>query len=353
MRLDGISHSIDVTRWLDAAFDGISHAVLRYALPMKNRSAAIACSLITAAVGFVPPLLAQQPATPPAAANPLIREGATVKLTDHVWAIPDFNVGLVPNVGIVVGSRAALVVDTGLGPRNGEAIVRELKKLAPGREVYVVTTHYHPEHSLGAGAFTGAKLLMTRVQQQDMTELGKQIQDTFAKRSALTAELLNGVSYPTPDILFDREYRVDLGGVHARLMWRGPAMLHTRGDTMIFVEEDRVLFTGDVVMSQRFLAAQPTSSISAWLTTLDELAGLKPARVVPSHGSIGDATLIARDRAFLQAVQARVSELKRNGKSVDDAVAAVAAEIAPGYPEWGNPSGAAAATRAAYAEAKP
>jgi glyoxylase-like metal-dependent hydrolase (beta-lactamase superfamily II) len=217
--------------------------------------------------------------------------------------------------------------------------------------VYVVTTHYHPEHSLGAAAFKGAKLVMTRMQQQDMTELGKQIQDTFASRSALNAELLNGVAYPTPDVLFDRDYRLDLGGVHARLMWRGPAAMHTRGDTMIFVEEDRVLFTGDVVMSQRFLAAQNTSSIKTWLTTLDELAALKPLSVVPSHGKIGDATLIARDRAFLQAVQTRVSELKRAGQSIDDAAAAVIAEIAPGYPEWGNPANAGAAARAAYNEA--
>jgi glyoxylase-like metal-dependent hydrolase (beta-lactamase superfamily II) len=295
----------------------------------------------------------QPPAATAAPPNPpLIREGATVKLTDHVWAIPDFNVGLVPNVGIVIGSKATLVVDTGLGPRNGEAIVREMKKLSANTDVYVVTTHYHPEHSLGASAFKGAKLLMTRMQQQDMTELGKQIQDTFAKRSTLTAELLNGVAYPTPDILFDRDYRLDLGGVHVRLMWRGPAAMHSRGDTMIFVEEDRVLFTGDVVMSQRFLAAQNTSSVTTWLATLDELAALKPARVVPSHGSIGDATLIARDRAFLQAVQSRVSELKRAGKSIDEAVAAVVAEIAPSYPEWGNPSGAAAVARAAYAEAR-
>ena len=296
----------------------------------------------------------QQPSTgrgaPPPA--PLVRENATVKLTDHVWAIPDFNVGLVPNVGIIVGSKSTLVVDTGLGPRNGDAIVREMKKVSANADVDVVTTHYHPEHSLGAAAFKGAKLLMTRLQQQDMTELGKQIQDTFAGRSPLTAELLNGVPYPTPDILFDRDYRLDLGGVHARLLWRGPAAMHTRGDTMIFVEEDRVLFTGDVVMSQRFLAAQNTSSITAWLSTLDELAALKPAKVVPSHGSIGDATLIARDRAFLQTVQERVGELKRAGKSSDEAAAAVVADIAPSYPEWGNPSGAAAVARAAYAEAR-
>jgi glyoxylase-like metal-dependent hydrolase (beta-lactamase superfamily II) len=297
-------------------------------------------------------LWAQQAPTTQGPTPPLIRENATIKLTDHVWAIPDFNVGLVPNVGIIVGNKATLVVDTGLGPRNGEAIVREMKKVSTNADVYVVLTHYHPEHSLGAAAFKGAKLVMTRIQQQDMTELGKQIQDTFASRSALTAELLNGVAYPMPDIVFDREYRLDLGGVHARFIWRGPSAMHTRGDTMIFVEEDRVLFTGDVVMSQRFLAAQSTSSIMTWLSTLDELASLKPAKVVPSHGSIGDAMLIARDRAFLQAVQARVGELKRAGKSMDEAVAAVAADIAPNYPEWGNPSGAAAVTRAAYAEAR-
>jgi glyoxylase-like metal-dependent hydrolase (beta-lactamase superfamily II) len=288
-------------------------------------------------------------ATPP---PPLIRENATVKLTDHVWAIPDFNVGLVPNVGIVVGSKATLVVDTGLGPRNGEAIVREMKKVSQNADVYVVTTHYHPEHSLGAGAFTGAKLVMTRVQQHEMTEVGKAIQDTFASRSAINKELLSGVPYPTPDILFDREHRIDLGGVHVRLLWRGPAAMHTRGDTMIFVEEDRVLFTGDVVMSQRFLAAQNTSSLKTWVSVLDELTALKPLHVVPSHGKLGDVTLIARDRAFIEAVQMRVGALKREGKSIDDAVAAVVAEIAPQYPEFGNPANAGAVARAAYAEAQ-
>jgi len=268
-----------------------------------------------------------------------------------VWAIPDFSVGLVPNVGIVIGNRAILVVDTGLGPRNGETIVRELRKLSPLPEVFLATTHYHPEHSLGASAFKGAKIVMTREQQKEMGELGKSIQDTFASRSAINAELLNGVPYPSPDILFDREYRLDLGGVHARLMWRGPEAMHTRGDTMIFIEEDRVLFTGDVVMSQRFLAAQNTSSITTWLTTLDELAALKPVRVVPSHGSIGDQAMILRDQSFLKAVQARAAELKRAGKSMDDTAAAIVAEIAPGYPEWGNPSGAAVIARAAYREA--
>ena len=152
-----------------------------------SRLAVLAGSFVAAVLGLASlgaitaPVQPSVPASPP---PPLVRENATVKLTEHVWAIPDFNVGLVPNVGIVVGSKATLVIDTGMGTRNGETIVREMKKVSKNADVYLVTTHYHPEHSLGAAAFTGVKLVMTRMQQQDMTELGKPIQDTFASRSA-------------------------------------------------------------------------------------------------------------------------------------------------------------------------
>jgi glyoxylase-like metal-dependent hydrolase (beta-lactamase superfamily II) len=288
---------------------------------------------------------AQQPAPP------LVRENATVKLGDHVWAIPDFNRGAVPNVGIVVGSRATLVVDTGLGPKNGETIVREMKKVSSNRETYVVTTHFHPEHSLGASAFKGAKVVMPRAQQQEMQELGSGMKDLFAGRSPAMAELLAGVQYPAADILFDTEHQLDLGGVHVRLFAKATP-LHTRGDTLIWVQDDRVLFSGDIVMSRRFLAASPQASISRWLSTLEELAALKPLRVVPAHGDIGDAGLIDRDRQYLQSLQARAGELKKQGKTVDEVAKAVAEEIAPRYPEWGDPNGSAATARAAFAEAR-
>jgi hypothetical protein len=112
--------------------------------------AVIACLLVLMATARAQP-------SPAPAPPPLVREGATVRLTEDVWVIPDFNAGLVPNVGIVVGTRATLVVDTGLGPRNGEAIVREMRKVSTHTDVYVVTTHYHPEHSLGMGAFKGGR----------------------------------------------------------------------------------------------------------------------------------------------------------------------------------------------------
>jgi glyoxylase-like metal-dependent hydrolase (beta-lactamase superfamily II) len=284
-------------------------------------------------------------------APPLIKEGLTVKVSSHVYAIPDGNVGLVPNVGIIVGTRATMVVDTGLGPRNGQAVLREVAKVSTHAELYVATTHYHPEHSLGGAAFPAtAKFSRPRVQQDEMLELGKGIQNTFSGFSPVHKELLQDVEYPRADILFDREHRIDLGGVHVRLFTRGP--MHTRGDTLIVVEEDRVLFSGDVVMNRAFLAASPTSSIKLWLTTLDELEALHPVVVVPSHGGISDSALIGKDRDYLKAVQTRVVELKGQGKSADETAEIVTKEIQARFADWTAPARINPASRAAYAEAR-
>src|SRR5262245_14648145 len=92
----------------------------------------------------------QQAAQPPL---PLIREGATVKVSEHVYVIPDGNVGAVPNVGIIVGSKATLVIDTGLGPRNGQTVLREVQKVSKNADLYVMATHFHAEHILGESVF--------------------------------------------------------------------------------------------------------------------------------------------------------------------------------------------------------
>src|SRR5258707_13107976 len=89
----------------------------------------------------------------------------TVKISDHVWAIMGW-----PNIAIIVGNRATLVVDTGLGPRNGATIARVTAKLAPGNQkLFLTTTHFHPEHAGGDGGFPiGTVLVRNAVQQREM-----------------------------------------------------------------------------------------------------------------------------------------------------------------------------------------
>jgi glyoxylase-like metal-dependent hydrolase (beta-lactamase superfamily II) len=302
-------------------------------------------SFIPTALVAAAALFFQQPTQPPL---PLIRENATVKVSPHVYVIPDGNVGAVPNVGIVVGTNAVLVIDTGLGPRNGQTVLREVQKLSKNANIYIVSTHFHAEHALGESVFpASAKVIRARAQQQDIEEFG--VQPNFAARSPAMAELVKDAQFRRADEFFDSEKTLDLGGVRAQLRWYGGT--HTNGDTLIFIEGDNVLFAGDVIMNRRFLGFNSTrSSVQAWLTSLDKIAPFRPTQIVPSHGEMGDGSLIEKNRTYLLALQTRAAELKREGKTVDQASDAIVAEFKSKYPDWTGNAGAAA--RIAYAEAK-
>lgn len=291
------------------------------------------------------PALPQAAPRPPR--DPLVRAGATQALSEHVFVIPDESTPLVPNVGIVVGREAALVIDTGLGERNGRTVLAEARRVAPGRRLYLASTHFHPEHDLGAQAFPReARMIRSADQERDIAESGLQLAQVFASRSPVNAELLKGAAFRPADIRFDREHRLDLGGASVRILAMGPN--HTRGDTAFFVEPDGVLFSGDVVMRGLPAFSSPASSLGHWLESLDRLEALGPRLIVPSHGPTGDAGLIGRYRTYLTAIRDRAADLKRQGRTVDEAIPAVTAALGGDTPDAGRIAGA---VRAAYAEA--
>lgn len=304
--------------------------------------AAVLCLAAVAVFG-------QQKGAP--AKPPLVREGATVKVSEHVWVIPDDHVPMVPNVGIIVGKKAILVIDTGLGPKNAQTILREVDKVAKRPEMYLVTTHFHPEHAGGGSAFpTNTKFILSRIQQQDLDELGMGMMETFSKISPVHAELLKDVKFRKADVVFDREYTIHLGGVDVNLYSYGST--HTRGDTLAFVKQDRVLFAGDIVMNHTFMAFGKFSSVSAWIDVLNKIDRLKAVKIVPSHGSMGDGSLAGQQRGVLQALQARVRELKGQGKTAEEAVPLITTEFQAKYPDWTTPARLAPAVRTAYEESK-
>jgi glyoxylase-like metal-dependent hydrolase (beta-lactamase superfamily II) len=277
---------------------------------------------------------------------PLIRENVTEKISEHVYLIPDNNVGMVPNVGIVVGTRATFVVDTGMGARNGETIVREMQKVSKTPELYLASTHIHPEHDLGAGGFPPhTKMIRSKAQVEEIASSGLAQAERFASFSPLNAELLKGAEFRKADITYDQEHIVDLGGVRVRVMAMG--YNHTRGDQAFFVEPDGILFSGDVAMSALPNIGQARSA--TWLASMDRFEKLRPKRVVPSHGRVGEGLeFMTTYRNFIRDVQAGVAAQKKQGKSVDEAVTAVTAELQGEYPTAGQRLGGA--IRAIYGE---
>jgi cyclase len=161
--------------------------------------------------------------------------------------------------------------------------------------------------------------------------------NTFASRSPVIAGVLEGfTAFRAPTELFERERVLDLGGVRVRIIRLGPG--HTRGDTVAFVEGDRVLFSGDLAMKDLFPAfATPQSSGRTWLTSLDEMDKLKAKVVIGAHYPVGDASMISDYRNYFRALQARVVELKKAGKSSDDIAVELRSEFAKKYPDWAQP----------------
>ena len=312
---------------------------------MKQASAAGVIAMT--ALAWVAVAAAQQP--PRNIPDPIVKENVTVKISGHTYLIPDGNVVLVPNIGIVVGDSATLVVDTGMGPRNGAAVMREVAKVSKNTKLYLVTTHYHAEHVAGIAAFpSGTTFVISRQQQKDLEELGPDVTARFAGFSPGIAEMLKDAPVRKADVLFDREHVIDLGGVRVKLLALGST--HTPGDTMVFVEQDRVLFAGDVVMNKVPVAFSQTSSVGVWVNVLKELEPLRPIVIVPAHGPVGDGSLIAQQRAVFETLQKRVGELKTQGKTANEAATTLTAEFQSQHPDWTAANRIGGMVRSLYAE---
>lgn len=275
----------------------------------------------------------------------MLPENSLTRVSEHVYAIVGF-----PNIAIVVGNRATLVVDTGLGARNGAIVVKQAEKLAKAPALYLTTTHFHPEHAMGEQAFPPRTVIIRpAVQQDELNQHATELLNLFRGISAQSRELLQDVKMRPPDIVFNKELKLDLGGVTARLMWLGPA--HTEGDEIIFVEPDSALIPGDIVQD-KIVPNIPSAdaSVKNWIAILDKLEPLHPRYIVPDHGKLGDGSLIAQERAFIVDIQDRSLELKREGKSATEAAAIVTAEFKKKYPDWTTMGPVANVVKRVYAE---
>ena len=159
----------------------------------------------------------------------------------------------------------------------------------------------------------------------------------FSQRSPLNKELLAGVVLRSPDVIFDQEAKIDLGGVTARLLWFGGA--HTKGDELTFVEPDRTLISGDVVQNQTMPnifgdGGTPTS----WLAVLDKVSRAqrrtclaRPQRSRRWFDGGGGMNLIS-------GIRTRALALKRQGISADEAGKQISTDLSRSIPTGPTPT---------------
>ncbi len=289
------------------------------------RSAVAACALsLTLWVGTA------------VAVVPMVPAGKTVQIADGVYVIPDQRVSLVPNVGIIVGAAGVLVVDTGMGPANAEIVLAEVRKITDKPIRYLVSTHFHPEHNFGAQAFPDDTVIIYATKQyEDLKNKGAMYRDWFIDMFGDDVRaLLEPVELIPPDITFERQAKIDLGDRTIELHFLGQAA-HTSGDTVIYLPDAKIIFTGGLTPN-RFFPIMPDadSSGNGWIASLEELEQFDIDTVVPGHGERSDRQLIAQVKDYLTSLRASVEELMASDQSLEQIQAALKPAFEAKYPDW-------------------
>jgi glyoxylase-like metal-dependent hydrolase (beta-lactamase superfamily II) len=267
-----------------------------------------------------------------------------------VTVIPDPRIDFVPNIGIVEGSEAVLVVDTGLGASNGKRVLWKAREIAGDRRLYLTTTHFHPEHSFGASAFQeSATLILNEAQANELQEKGPSYIDLFKTFGAQVAERLESTLLVEPDRVYSGEMTLDLGDREV-ILREIPA--HTRGDQLIYLPDANLIFTGDIAET-RFFPIMPDADSSAdrWIAVLRDLEALEPEIVVPGHGAVGGAEVLVAPRLHIEFMRDRVRELAAADESQQAITDLLVPAVTSIYPAWDNQVFLAFEIAILYAEA--
>ncbi len=271
-------------------------------------------------------------------APPPVVNGSPVEVANGVFVVPDGRLPLVPNIGVIVGDRAALVVDSGLGPRNGAIVHQIARNLAGDRPLFLTLTHFHPEHGFGAQAFRDSTIVYNRMQHEEFREKADGYLTQFRGLGDAVAEQLAGVEFVDPHVVYDTGADLDLGGKVVQLRPLGPA--HSRGDQVVFLPVERVLFTGDLVENRFYpiFPFIPQYDVDVdgprWITVIEELQRLDPRIVVPGHGEHDDTGLLATTHEFLTLLRSETKRLAGEGRSADEIIATLGPQLQTRYPDW-------------------
>lgn len=323
---------------------------------MFDRRAAL--SLLGGAASFsIHPAFAQAMAadpgpTDPAKLNapPVVDRARLTRIANGVHLIADPRINLVPNIGIVEGSDAVLVIDTGLGPANGRTVLEAARAIAGDRRLILTLTHFHPEHGYGAQAFSGqAEIVYGEAQAAELKRKGEAYLAMFRTFGPAVAAALEGTAIVEPDRTFARETVLDLGGRKAVLR-EMPA--HTAGDQVVILPGERIVFCGDLVET-RFFPIFPDDDAkgSRWIDVLSAMEGIDAARYVPGHGETGGREIVAAVRTYLERVRLEVKRRIGGGADEDLVDREVRPIIKAAYPRWDNDMWISFAIRVFHAEA--
>jgi glyoxylase-like metal-dependent hydrolase (beta-lactamase superfamily II) len=257
------------------------------------------------------------------------------KLSDHAYA---YTAEGDPNTGIIIGDDAVLVADTQATPAMAADVIRRIREVTDKPIKYVVLTHYHAVRVLGASAYQPQQILASQDTYDLIVERGEQDKASeigrFPRLFSNVESVPPGMTWPT--MTFTGKMTLWLGKLEVQLLQLGRG--HTKGDTVVWLPQDRVLLSGDLVEFD----ATPYAGdayFKDWPQTLQNVAALKPIALVPGRGPalLGEEQVAAGLKStgdFIADVRASVEEGVAAGKDLNAVYKATFAKLKPKYGHW-------------------
>jgi glyoxylase-like metal-dependent hydrolase (beta-lactamase superfamily II) len=256
------------------------------------------------------------------------------RLSEHAYA---FTAEGDPNTGVVVGDDAVMVIDTQATPKMAQAVIQRIRSVTDKPIRYVVLSHYHAVRVLGATAYEPQHVICSEATRDMIVERGAQDYKSEVQRFPRlfqAVETIPGLTWPT--ITFGDRLSIWLGKLQVDIIHAGRG--HTKGDTIVWLPEERTLFSGDLVES----GATPYAGdahYKDWPQTLQKLRDLRALALVPGRGDVlvGEEAVeegIAATRAFLGELYKAVSASALAGESLKQAYDTAMAALQPRYGSW-------------------
>ncbi len=257
------------------------------------------------------------------------------QLSEHAWA---YTAEGDPNTGIIIGDDAVLVADTQATPGMAADVIRRIREVTDKPIKYVVLTHYHAVRVFGASAYGAQQILASQDTYDLIVERGEADKASeigrFPRLFRNVESVPPGLTWPT--ITFTGKMTLWLGKLEVQLLQLGRG--HTKGDTVVWLPQERTLLSGDLVEFD----ATPYAGdayFTHWPQTLKNIAALKPLALVPGRGPAlkGEAMVqkgLEVTGSFVSDVYASVKAGAAAGKDLKTVYQETYAALKPKYGHW-------------------
>ncbi len=257
------------------------------------------------------------------------------KLSDHAYA---YTAEGDPNTGIIIGDDAVMVIDTQATPVMAQDVIRRIREVTDKPIKYVLLSHYHAVRVLGASAYGAEHVIASEDTRDLIVERGQFDKDSeigrFPRLFQNVESVPDGLTWPT--MTFNQKMTLWLGSVEVQILQLGRG--HTKGDTVAWLPQEKILFSGDLVEFD----ATPYAGdayFKDWPQTLDNLAALKPEKLVPGRGAALQTPEqvqagLAGTRAFISDLYESVKDSAAKGEDLRKVYEATFAKLQPKYGHW-------------------